>query len=102
MSSLGGRCPNSTACGTPSYRHPTMQISARLLKQSATPDALNLRRLCCFHSNARNELRLLAEKLNAPVIVTRNAKGVLSEDHPLALQICYGYLGREALQPPTV
>lgn len=51
-----------------------------------------------FHSNARNELRILAEKLNAPVIVTRNAKGVLSEDHPLALQICYGYLGREALQ----
>ena len=50
-----------------------------------------------FHSNARNELRLLAEKLNAPVIVTRNGKGVLSEDHPLALQICYGYLGREAL-----
>ena len=51
-----------------------------------------------FHSNARNELRMLAEKLNAPVIVTRGAKGVLSEDHPLALQICYGYLGREALQ----
>ena len=51
-----------------------------------------------FHSNAQNELRLLAEKLNAPVIVTRNGKGVLSEDHPLALQICYGYLGREALQ----
>ena len=51
-----------------------------------------------YHANARNELRLLAEKLNAPVIVTRNGKGVLSEDHPLALQICYGYLGREALQ----
>ena len=51
-----------------------------------------------FHADARNELRLLAEKLNAPVIVTRNGKGVLSEDHPLALQICYGYLGREALQ----
>ncbi len=51
-----------------------------------------------FHANARNELRLLAEKLNAPVIVTRNGKGVLPEDHPLALQICYGYLGREALE----
>ncbi len=51
-----------------------------------------------FHADARNELRLLAERLNAPVIVTRNGKGVLSEDHPLALQICYGYLGREALQ----
>ena len=51
-----------------------------------------------FHANARSELRLLAEKLNAPVIVTRGGKGVLSEEHPLALQICYGYLGREALQ----
>ena len=51
-----------------------------------------------FHANAQNELRLLAEKLNAPVIVTRCAKGVLPEDHPLALQICYGYLGKQALQ----
>ncbi len=51
-----------------------------------------------IHANARNELRLLAEKLNAPVIVTRCAKGVLSEDHPLALQICYGYLGQQALK----
>lgn len=51
-----------------------------------------------IHTNARNELRLLAEKLNAPVIVTRCAKGVLPEDHRLALQICYGYLGKEALK----
>ena len=49
------------------------------------------------HTKARTELRLLAEKLNAPVIVSRCAKGVLSEDHPLALQICYGYLGKEVL-----
>ena len=41
-----------------------------------------------IHANARNELRLLAEKLNAPVIVSRCAKGALSEDHPLALQVC--------------
>lgn len=51
-----------------------------------------------IHAKARNELRLLAEKLNAPVIVTRCAKGALSEDHRLALQICYGYLGKEALK----
>ncbi len=51
-----------------------------------------------IHANARNELRLLAEKLNAPVIVSRCAKGALSEDHPLALQICYGFLGQEALK----
>lgn len=50
-----------------------------------------------IHANARSELKLLAEKINAPVIVSRCAKGVLSEDHPLALQICYGYLGIEAL-----
>lgn len=51
-----------------------------------------------IHANARNELRMLAEKLNAPVIVSRCAKGALSEDHPLALQICYGFLGQEALK----
>lgn len=51
-----------------------------------------------IHANARNELRLLAEKLNAPVIVSRCAKGALSEDHTLALQVCYGYLGQEAIR----
>ena len=51
-----------------------------------------------IHANARNELRLLAEKLNAPVIVSRCAKGALSEDHPLALQVCYGFLGQEVLK----
>jgi len=51
-----------------------------------------------IHANARNELRLLVEKLKAPVIVSRCAKGALSEDHPLALQICYGFLGQEALK----
>ena len=51
-----------------------------------------------IHSNARNELKLLAEKLNVPVIVSRCAKGALSEDHPLALQVSYGYLGQQALK----
>ena len=51
-----------------------------------------------IHASARNELKLLAEKLNAPVIVSRCAKGALSEDHPLALQVCYGFLGQEALK----
>lgn len=51
-----------------------------------------------IHANARNELRLLAEKLNAPVMVTRCAKGALAEDHRLALRICYEFLGKEALK----
>ena len=51
-----------------------------------------------IHASARNELRLLAEKLNAPVIVSRCAKGALSEDHRLALRICYEFLGKEALK----
>ena len=50
------------------------------------------------HSNARTELKLLAERLNAPVIVSRCAKGVIPEDHPLALQVAYGYLGQQALE----
>ena len=43
---------------------------------------------CCLpRKTHENELRLLAEKLNAPVIVTRKRERVLlSEDHPLALQ----------------
>ena len=51
-----------------------------------------------IHAKARDELRLLAEKLNAPVTVTRCAKGTLSEDHPLSLRICYEFLGKEALK----
>lgn len=34
---------------------------------------------------AAAELRTLAERLNAPVVTTLNAKGVLDETHPLAL-----------------
>lgn len=34
---------------------------------------------------ASDEVRLLAERLGAPVITTTNGKGVLPEDHPLSL-----------------
>ncbi|WP_219417658.1 5-guanidino-2-oxopentanoate decarboxylase [Pseudonocardia nigra] len=34
---------------------------------------------------AAEEVRLLAERLGAPVVTTTNGKGVLAEDHPLAL-----------------
>jgi len=51
-----------------------------------------------IHSDAREELQQLAEKLNAPVVVARCAKGALPEDHPLALQIVYGYPGYQAMQ----
>ena len=36
-------------------------------------------------AGAADELRALAERLGAPVITTTNGKGVLPEDHPLAL-----------------
>ncbi len=51
-----------------------------------------------IHADAREELRQLAEKLNAPVIVTRCAKGALREDHPLALRNSNGYLARQGMQ----
>jgi acetolactate synthase-1/2/3 large subunit len=51
-----------------------------------------------IHAGAREELRLLAEKLNAPVAVTRCAKGVFREDHPLALNHCSRFVADEAMK----
>lgn len=48
--------------------------------------------------DACRELRELAEKLQAPVAVTRLGKGALREDHPLALSNIGGFLGTEALK----
>ena len=51
-----------------------------------------------IHAGAREELQLLAEKLNAPVAVTRCAKGALREDHPLALTHCSRFVADEAMK----
>ena len=51
-----------------------------------------------IHSGAQAELRRLVEKIQAPVVVTRCAKGALDETHPLALRGSNGYLAREALK----
>ena len=51
-----------------------------------------------IHAGARGALRHLAEKLGAPVVVTRLAKGVLPDHHPLALQHATGFMAREALK----
>jgi len=49
-------------------------------------------------ADACDTLRQLAEKLDAPVIVTRRAKGALAEDHPLALGHIRGFPAYRALQ----
>jgi len=51
-----------------------------------------------LHAGARPDLQKLAEKLQAPVVVTRCGKGVLDENHPLALQHISGLLGQQAIQ----
>ena len=51
-----------------------------------------------IHSGAQAEVRRLIEKIQAPVVVTRCAKGALDENHPLALRGSNGYLAREALK----
>jgi acetolactate synthase-1/2/3 large subunit len=51
-----------------------------------------------IHSDAYDALRQVAEKLNAPVVVTRCAKGALREDHPLALRDSNGFLARQAME----
>jgi len=47
-------------------------------------------------AEAMPELQALAEHLNAPVAVTRRGKGVLPEDHPLALSNVNGFAAKEA------
>jgi acetolactate synthase-1/2/3 large subunit len=49
-------------------------------------------------AGAREELRLLAEKLNAPVACTRCGKGVIDEYHPLALAHMCRFVGDAAMQ----
>jgi acetolactate synthase-1/2/3 large subunit len=44
-------------------------------------------------NNASNSLRQLAETLGSPVITTRSARGVIAEDHPLAIKPGYGDSG---------
>ena len=51
-----------------------------------------------IHSDARNELRRLVEKIQAPVVVTRCAKGALPENHPLSVRGSNGYLARQAMK----
>ena len=51
-----------------------------------------------IHAAACEELQLLAEKLNAPVAVTRCAKGAFREDHPLALTHCCRFVANEAMK----
>lgn len=51
-----------------------------------------------IHAGAQAELRRLVEKIQAPVVVTRCAKGALDENHPLALRGSNGYLAWEALK----
>ena len=49
-------------------------------------------------AGAEAELRRLAEKLAAPVMVTRRGKGALDEGHPLALRDVRGYLAQQAVE----
>lgn len=50
-----------------------------------------------LHAGACGEVRALAERLRAPVAVTRLAKGVLPDDHDLAVHGLSGYMARQVL-----
>ncbi|MCZ6680619.1 MAG: thiamine pyrophosphate-binding protein [Candidatus Poribacteria bacterium] len=73
-----------------------VQAAAEALQQADRP--ILFVGSAVIHSNACEELQQLAEKLNAPVVVTRCGKGALREDHPLALQQVGGFLARQALE----
>jgi acetolactate synthase-1/2/3 large subunit len=48
-------------------------------------------------NGASKPLRELAEKLGAPVVATRSARGVIPEDHPLAMTFGFGEAGVRGL-----
>ena len=77
----------------PTPPNPTdLQSAAEALRNAERP--VLFAGSAVIHSDARDELQQLAEKLNASCgAVARCAKGALPEDHPLALQIVYGYPG---------
>ena len=72
-----------------------IQTAAEKLRTASRP--LILAGGAAITGDARSELLSLAEKLHAPVAVTRRGKGALPEGHELALCNINGYLGREAL-----
>ena len=84
----GSRCP-APASGD-------LSAAARRIDRARRPVCLV--GSAVIHSGARAELRRLVEKIQAPVVVTRCAKGALDENHPLALRGSNGYLAREALK----
>ncbi len=61
------------------------EFTAALAKVDAAERPLIIAGLDVMNHNASAEVQALAEHLNAPVITTYKAKGIVPEDHPLAL-----------------
>lgn len=76
---------------TPSYK-PTVKGHARQIKQAARELAQSEKPVLFIGggttiSDASEEVRALAEKLQLPVVNTLMAKGVLPDDHPLSMNM---------------
>ena len=84
----------SPSAGTPDEA--LLREAARRLAAASRP--LLLAGSAVVTGRAREPLRALAEKLGAPVAVTRRGKGALPEDHELALCDIRGYLARQAVE----
>jgi acetolactate synthase-1/2/3 large subunit len=63
-------------------RHESLEAAARLLAAAQRPVLWAGGGV--IRSGAREELRALAERLEAPVVTTYMGKGALADDHPLA------------------
>ncbi len=81
-SEYDGQLPATPAARVvPTPDSPALEVAARTL--AAAPSVVAI--VGGGARNATEEVRLLAERLNAPVITTVNGKGVLPETHPLSL-----------------
>jgi acetolactate synthase I/II/III large subunit len=81
-------------------RRPTSQPEADEIREIAEL-LRNSARVVFFVGQGVNSasklLRELAEKLGAPVVATRSARGVIPEDHPLAMVFGFGEIGVRCL-----
>jgi len=77
---------------------PTTEIRAAARRINKASRPICLVGSAVIHSEARTELLELVEKIQLPVAVTRCAKGVLSETHPLSIRGTNGFLASRAMQ----
>lgn len=92
---LAGRFDGAPAAPKPPANPPPVALDAGALERAASLLRQARSPLICAGggvavAKAGAPLRALAERLQAPVVMTENARGLLADEHPLALSVLGG------------